>query len=520
MVRARRTHLSAAALMLIIAVAVAVVAAAVVAVVVWPREQVPPASQFVARDGDRLVLDGAPFTAAGSNNYRPFFIQPGLVDNIMRTAAENDFRVMRVWGFNDIGLADGTNSVDPQNITTYFHYWDGEKPAYNDGANGLEKLDYVIASAKRHGIKLVIPFVNNWASFGGMDQYVRWADAAYHSDFYTNPTIKQWYRDWVTHLLERTNIHTGLKYKNEPTIAFWELANEARCEAAGQYPVGPDCTTETIASWAREMAAFVKSIDSNHLLGFGDEGFMCDPPGVADTAHFAYDCSTGDARAIAQIEDIDVVGLHLYPDHWGTDPDWATEYLRAHVDLANEVGKPLFLGEYGWRGPSAHRNAVFHQWLTEFHTGGGDIALYWQMQVRSPAFTPADQDGFTAYCPSAVCTQVKYWSQAMASGRTDFPPVSDEDFIVLRAGTTGTADVLANDVSLFDQLDRESVDLDPTGDGIQQSVSVPAGTLTVADGVLTITPEAGYTGQFELAYTVADTQGRLGEVTTVVVRVS
>src|SRR5690606_29765836 len=143
MVRARRFRLSAAALVLLAAVVVVVVAAVVVAVVVWPREQVPPASQFVARDGDRLVLDGAPFTAAGSNNYRPFFIEPGLVDDIMRTAAENDFRVMRVWGFNDIGLADGTDSVDPQNITTYFHYWDGEKPAYNDGANGLEKLDYV-----------------------------------------------------------------------------------------------------------------------------------------------------------------------------------------------------------------------------------------------------------------------------------------------------------------------------------------------------------------------------------------
>ena len=93
---------------------------------------------------------------------------------------------MRVWGFNDIGNPDGTNSVDKANTATYFHYWDGDAPAYNDGENGLQHLDYVVASAKRHGVRLVIPFVNNWASFGGMDQYVRWAGGTYHSDFYTD----------------------------------------------------------------------------------------------------------------------------------------------------------------------------------------------------------------------------------------------------------------------------------------------------------------------------------------------
>ena len=500
----------------LLVVAALAVAVAVVAVALPRTGPVAPAEAFVTRDGSRLMLDGKPFAVAGSNNYRPMFLEPPLVDEIMKTAADNNLTVMRVWGFNDIGNADGTNSVDTANTPRYFHYWDGDSPAYNDGEDGLQRLDYVVASAKRHNVRLVIPFVNNWASFGGMDQYVRWAGARYHSDFYTDPTIRQWYQDWVRHLLERTNVHTGVRYKDEPTIAVFELANEARCQAAGQYPRSPDCTTDTITSWVTEMAAYVKSIDSRHLLGFGDEGFMCDEG--AD--HFAYDCSQGvDAAAIARLDDIDLVGLHLYPDHWKTDPQWATEYIKRHVALADEVGKPLFLGEYGWRG-DAPRNIVFHQWLSAFHAGGGDIALYWMMQPRSEALTPLDQDGFTAYCPSPVCTQVSYWSQALLDGRTDFPPVADEDFLVAAAAQPVTIDVLASDVSPLSRLDRATVDLDPGTSGVQATVTLPAGAVVVVDGTVTYTPAAGFTGTAEIPYTVNDVEGRTSNVATLTIRIS
>ena len=491
------------------------VAVAAVAFVLTRADRAVPAEAFVTRDGSRLMLDGKPFAVAGSNNYRPMFLEPPLVDDIMRTAADNNLKVMRVWGFNDIGNPDGTNSVDTANTAKYFHYWDGDSPAYHDDKEGLQRLDYVVASAKRHNVRLVIPFVNNWASFGGMDQYVRWAGGSYHSDFYTNPTIRQWYKDWVSHILERTNVHTGVKYKDEPTIAVFELANEARCQGAGQYPRSPDCTTDTITAWVTEMAAHVKSVDSRHLLGFGDEGFMCSDDGD----HFAYDCSQGvDAAAIARLDDIDLVGMHLYPDHWKTDPQWATEYIERHLALADEVGKPLFLGEYGWRG-SQPRNAVFHQWMSAFHKGGGDIALYWIMQPRSESLTPPDLDGFTAYCPSPVCTQVSYWSQALLDGRTDFPPVADADFTVASGSAPVSVDVLASDVSPFSRLDRATVDLDPSAAGAQAAITLPAGRGRV-DGTITYTPAVGFAGTARIPYTVSDVDGRTSNVATLTVQVA
>ena len=85
-------------------------------------------------------------------------------------------------------------------------------------------------------LKLVIPFTNNWSDFGGMDQYVRWAGGTHHDDFYTDPMIRGWYKDWIAHLLNRVNTITGVAYKDDPTIMTWELANEPRCERLRAVP--------------------------------------------------------------------------------------------------------------------------------------------------------------------------------------------------------------------------------------------------------------------------------------------
>lgn len=73
-------------------------------------------------------------------------------------------KILRVWGFNDVNNTPGSGTVWYQSLS-------GSTPTINTGANGLQRLDYVVKSAEAHGIKLIINFVNNWDDYGGIKAY-------------------------------------------------------------------------------------------------------------------------------------------------------------------------------------------------------------------------------------------------------------------------------------------------------------------------------------------------------------
>lgn len=63
-------------------------------------------------------------------------------------------------------------------------------------------LDFVIAEARRYGIKLILSLVNDYENFGGKKQYVNWArgQGQYLSsddDFFRNPVVKGYYKNHV-----------------------------------------------------------------------------------------------------------------------------------------------------------------------------------------------------------------------------------------------------------------------------------------------------------------------------------
>src|SRR5450756_1937243 len=129
----------------------------------------------------------------------------------------------------------------------------------------------------------------------------------------------------------------------------WELGNEPRCKGSGIYPPSSSCNTSTITNWAAEMSAYIKSIDKNHLVSSGSEGFLCEPnePGAADD--WTRNCGEGvDELAISKLRSIDVMSYHLYPDSWSKDLAWSTDWIKEHIKLAKQIAKPSMLGEYGW----------------------------------------------------------------------------------------------------------------------------------------------------------------------------
>ncbi|HWS39364.1 MAG TPA: cellulase family glycosylhydrolase, partial [Actinoplanes sp.] len=389
---------------------------------------------FVVRSGHRLTLDGKTFRFGGTNNYYLFYKSRAMVDDVFADAAAADFTVLRTWAFGLIGNADGSDSVAPAPDGVYFQYWDGTKPAYNDGPDGLQRLDYVIDAARRHGVKLVLPLTNNWSDFGGIDQYVRWRGARHHDDFYTDPVIRGWYRDYIDHIVNRVNTITGVKYKDDPTIMTWELGNEPRCKGSGVYPQGPSCTTDTLTTWADEMTRHLKSAAPRQLISVGDEGFFCDGPDAPD---WIDNCGEGvDTLALTALPAVDVMSYHLYPDGWGNrTPEWGSEYIARHNREAARLGKAVMLGEFGWKNKNT-RNPVYRQWLDQFTRTGGNGFLYWILSgSQDDGSLYPDYDGFTVYCPSPVCTTITNASHEIAAGQRSTPPVADHDNVVTEFDT-------------------------------------------------------------------------------------
>lgn len=91
-------------------------------VVAYKATHAGPGEEFVTRDGASFMLAGKPFAFDGTNTYRPMLSGNEIIDKIMASTADNHFRVLRTWAFNDIGQQDGTDSVDRSNTSMYFHY--------------------------------------------------------------------------------------------------------------------------------------------------------------------------------------------------------------------------------------------------------------------------------------------------------------------------------------------------------------------------------------------------------------
>ena len=54
--------------------------------------------------------------------------------------------------------------------------------------------------------------------------------------------------------------------RDDPTILAWSLSNEPRCDG--------DYSGSSLQGWIDATAEFLKSIDPNHLITVGAEGFL------------------------------------------------------------------------------------------------------------------------------------------------------------------------------------------------------------------------------------------------------
>lgn len=183
---------------------------------------------------------------------------------------------------------------------------------FNEDA--FKAMDLAIALAGEYKIRVVVPLLNNWQWMGGRPNYAAFRNKT-ENEFWTDRQLIEDFKKTIHFVLNRTNTITGVKYKDDPTIMAWETGNEL------QNP----------PEWGIEIARYIKSIDSKHLLIDGFHAIHLENHHV-----WVQDYSINEPA-------IDMINTH----HYEVSPDIMIEDLKKTVEMIGGK-KPVFLGEFGF----------------------------------------------------------------------------------------------------------------------------------------------------------------------------
>ncbi|KAF6142189.1 hypothetical protein GIB67_037107 [Kingdonia uniflora] len=298
---------------------------------------VPPTKDFVNTQGSQFALNGSPFLFNGFNSYWMMTIatEPSerfKVSNVFRDASAAGLTVCRTWAFSDGG--DKALQMSPG--------------VYNERA--FQALDFVVAEARKYGVRLIFSLVNNYKDYGGRSQYVQWGKSAgvqvkNEDEFFTNAVLKDYYKNHIKRVLTRVNTINKVAYKDDSMIMAWELINEPRCDV--------DPSGKTVNAWVQEMATYTKSIDNKHLLEIGMEGFYGESMPERKAINPGYQVGT-DFFTNNNIKEIDFATIHAYPDIWLSGKDdnaqlaFMQSWMSSHwADSRRIIKKPLVFAEFG-----------------------------------------------------------------------------------------------------------------------------------------------------------------------------
>ncbi len=205
----------------------------------------------------------------------------------------------------------------------------------------FRSLDLALQAANEQNIRLIIPLVNNWIWMGGRGEYAGWRGKT-KDDFWTDPQLIADFEKTIQFVLTRTNTLTGVRYCDDKAVLCWETGNELASPP----------------EWTREIAAYIKSLDHNHLVM---DGF-----------------DRGIRPEVLAMPDVDIVTTHHYPS-LRTKKTFA-ELIRANAEKTK--GKKAYIvGEFGFVGTQQMEDAM--KAIEDSSAAGG---LLWSLRFR-------DRDG-------------------------------------------------------------------------------------------------------------------------------
>ncbi len=180
--------------------------------------------------------------------------------------------------------------------------------------------DMMLALANEYQIRIIFSLLNNWQWMGGVPNYAAFRDKTF-DDFWTDPQLIDDFKKTIDFTLNRKNTITGVRYKDDKSILCWETGNEL---------TSPD-------SWTKEISAYIKKLDKNHLLMDG---------------YFAIDGRYVKESSIID-PNIDIVSSH----HYERSP------FEMHKNIDNNLEiikgrKPYLIGEFGFESTNGLKSIL------------------------------------------------------------------------------------------------------------------------------------------------------------------
>lgn len=253
-----------------------------------------------------------------------------MASDAMRIARDAGMNVARIWAFSVHGEREDFSDEERERV--------------------MIGVDWVVAEAERLGMYVVLALSDYFHNDDKAKCVVGTTNDDDDDMFFSDEKCRNVYKERVRKILTRKNaIKGGREYRDDGTIAAWNLMNEPRCRGCG----------ETLQRWIDEMAAFVKSIDPNHMLTIGEEGFYAadSPSKNVDANPAAWAATTGqDFVRNHASPHVDFATCHLWKDNWGVYAPsvamnselFTREWIRAHErDAESFLGKPLVVEEFG-----------------------------------------------------------------------------------------------------------------------------------------------------------------------------
>ena len=311
---------------------------------------------FVRVDGTQFTRRGEPYRFVGANLWYAAYVGRPHAAGGDRARVVRELDLLASLGVTNLRLLGASERSPLDNSMS---------PAIGDrgevmNEDILEGLDFFLAEMGKRDMQAVIFLNNFWEWSGGMATYLSWVNggtfvnlgdpahpwpefALFSAQFYSNPAAQELFRRYVTTLLQRRNSVTGELYRDDPTIMSWQLANEPR-------PGDGEASRANLPAyyaWIRETAGLIRRLAPHQLVSIGSEGSM----GCLQSD----ECFLQAHRA----GDIDYATFHMWPKNWGwfdasrpeaTFGDTLTradDYLARHVELAERLGMPLVLEEFG-----------------------------------------------------------------------------------------------------------------------------------------------------------------------------